>query len=320
MTMPTYVLRRVALSFFLALGAALIVFFSIHLAPGDAVMAALGEAGMMTPAQVQVKRHELGLDRPLLAQCGDWIAHLARGDLGTSFVNSRPIARDLAAAFPRTLELVAAALAIGLLAGIPAGVYSATHQDRWLDYLVTGLSLAAVSIPSFVSGTLLLLLFGLTLRWLPVSGYVSLADDPLRHVQLLILPAVVLGLIMAAPVSRMTRATVLEVRQSDFVRTARAKGLPERLVLFGHTLKNALIPVVTLTGVEVGSLLGGTVIIEYVFTWPGMSTLLITAAERRDYPVVQGVVLATAFFFILVSLLVDLLNASFDPRIRQGGQ
>jgi len=316
--MQPYALRRLVLSFFLALGAALIVFFSIHLAPGDAVLAALGEAGMMTPEQVQVKRHELGLDRPLLVQCGDWLAHLARGDLGVSFVNGRPIARDIAATFPRTLELVVAALLIGVLLGIPAGVYSATHQERWLDYLLTGLSLTAVSVPSFVSGTLLLLLFGLSLRWLPVSGYVSFADDPGQHLQLLVLPAAALGLIMAATITRMTRAAMLEVRQSDFVRTARAKGLPERLVLFYHTLKNALIPVVTLTGIEVGSLLGGTVIIEYVFTWPGMSTLLITAAERRDYPVVQGVVLVTAFFFVLVSLLVDLLNASLDPRIRYG--
>ncbi len=318
--MRIYALQRLVLSFFLALGAALIVFFSIHLAPGDAVLAALGDAGMMTPEQVQVKRHELGLDRSLLVQCGDWLAHLARGDLGVSFVNGRPIARDLAATFPRSVELVVAALVIGVLLGIPAGVYSTTHQDRWLDYLLTGLSLTAVSIPSFVSGMLVLLLFGLTLRWLPVSGYVSFADDPGQHLQLLILPAAALGLIMAATVTRMTRSAVLEVRQSDFVRTARAKGLPERLVLFYHTLKNALLPVVTLTGVEVGSLLGGTVIIEYVFTWPGMSTLLITAAQRRDYPVVQGVVLVTAFFFVLVSLLVDLLNASLDPRIRDGSQ
>jgi peptide/nickel transport system permease protein len=318
--MRIYALQRLVLSFFLALGAALIVFFSIHLAPGDAVLAALGDAGMMTREQVQVKRHELGLDRSLLVQCGDWLAHLARGDLGVSFVNGRPIARDLAATFPRSIELVVAALLIGVLLGIPAGVYSTTHKDRWLDYLLTALSLAAVSVPSFVSGMLVLLLFGLTLRWLPVSGYISFADDPGQHLQLLILPATALGLIMAATVTRMTRTAMLEVRRSDFVRTARAKGLPERLVLFYHTLKNALLPVVTLTGVEVGSLLGGTVIIEYVFTWPGMSTLLITAAQRRDYPVVQGVVLVTAFFFVLVSLMVDLLNASLDPRIRDGSQ
>ena len=318
--MRIYALQRLVLSLFLALGAALIVFFSIHLAPGDAVLAALGDAGMMTREQVQVKRHELGLDRSLLVQCGDWLAHLARGDLGVSFVNGRPIARDLAATFPRSFELVVAALLIGVLLGIPAGVYSTTHQDRWLDYLLTALSLAAVSVPSFVSGMLVLLLFGLTLRWLPVSGYISFADDPGQHLQLLILPATALGLIMAATVTRMTRTAMLEVRRSDFVRTARAKGLPERVVLFYHTLKNALLPVVTLTGVEVGSLLGGTVIIEYVFTWPGMSTLLITAAQRRDYPVVQGVVLVTAFFFVLVSLMVDLLNASLDPRIRDGSQ
>jgi peptide/nickel transport system permease protein len=315
--MRRYALRRFALSFFLAAGAALAVFFLIHLASGDAVMAALGEAGMMTPEQVQVKRHELGLDRPLIVQCADWLGHLARGDLGVSFVNGRPIAPDLAATFPRTVELVGAAVVIALAVGIPGGVYSAIRKDGWLDYLVTVLSLAAVSIPSFVSGTALLLFFGLTLHWLPVSGYVSFTDDPWQHLRLLVLPAIALGLIMAATVTRITRAAVLEVHQSDFVRTARAKGLPERLVLFYHILKNALLPVVTLTGVEVGSLLGGTVIIEYVFTWPGISTLLITAAARRDYPVVQGVVLVTAFFFVVLSLAVDLLNGVLDPRIRR---
>jgi peptide/nickel transport system permease protein len=178
--------------------------------------------------------------------------------------------------------------------------------------------MALVSVPSFVSGTLLLLLFGLRLRWLPVTGFVPFRDDPWLHVRLLVLPGLALGLVMAAVVTRMTRSTMLEVQRSDYVRTARGKGLPERRVLFGHTLKNALIPVVTLTGIEVGALLGGTVIIEFIFTWPGISTLLITAANRRDYPVVQGVVLVTASAFVLVNLAVDVLNAYLDPRIRYG--
>jgi peptide/nickel transport system permease protein len=175
-----------------------------------------------------------------------------------------------------------------------------------------------ISIPSFVSGTLLLLFFGLRLRWLPVTGYVPFTDDPWHHLRLLVLPGVSLGLFMAAVVTRMTRSSMLEVKRSDYVRTARSKGLRERRVLFGHTLKNALIPVVTLTGVEVGSLLGGTVIIEFIFTWPGISTLLITAANRRDYPVVQGVVLVTAATFVLANLAVDILNAYLGPRIRYG--
>ncbi len=316
--MRAYVIQRLTLAVFLALGAASVVFFLIQLVPGDVVLAALGDAGGLTPEQVRVKREELGLDRPLPVQYVEWLGRVVRGDLGSSFVNGRPIGRDIALNFPRTIELVAVALWIGLLLGIPAGVYSATYQDRWPDYLLTGASLMAISVPSFVSGTLLLLLFGLELRWLPVSGFVSLAEAPWLHLKLLLLPAATLGLFMAAIVTRMTRSTVLEIKRSDYVRTARSKGLPERLVLFRHTLKNALIPVATLTGVEVGSLLGGAVIIEFVFTWPGVSTLLITAANRRDYPMVQGVVLVIAASFVLVNLFVDVLNAYLDPRIRYG--
>jgi peptide/nickel transport system permease protein len=313
-----YIAQRLILAVFLALGAATVVFFLIQLAPGDVVLAALGDAGGLTPEQVATKRHELGLDRPLPVQYVEWIGRIVRGDLGVSFVNGRPIARDLALNFPRTLELVIVALVIGLALGIPAGVASAIHQDRWPDLLLTSGSLLAVSVPSFVSGTILLLLFGLQLRWLPVSGFTSWSDDPVLHLRLLVLPGITLGLFMAAIITRMTRSTMLEVKRSDFVRTARGKGLPERLVLYRHLLKNALIPVVTLTGVEVGSLLGGTVIIELVFTWPGVSTLLITAANRRDYPTIQAVVLVIASAFVLINLLVDVLNAYLDPRIRYG--
>jgi peptide/nickel transport system permease protein len=314
----TYIVQRLILAVFLALGAATVVFFLIQLAPGDVVLAALGDAGGLTPDQVATKRHELGLDRPLPVQYVEWLGRIVRGDLGVSFVNGRPIARDLALNFPRTLELVIVALAIGLAVGIPSGVASATNQDRWPDHLLTGGSLLAISVPSFVTGTILLLIFGLQLRWLPVSGFTSWSDDPLLHLRLLVLPGLTLGLFMAAIVMRMTRSTMLEVKRSDFVRTARSKGVPERLVLYRHMLKNALIPVVTLTGVEVGSLLGGTVIIELVFTWPGVSTLLITAANRRDYPTIQAVVLVIASAFVLINLLVDVLNAYLDPRIRYG--
>jgi peptide/nickel transport system permease protein len=314
--MGAYVLQRLLLAGLLALGAASVVFFMIQLAPGDAVLAALGEAGRLTPEQIQLKREELGLDRPLLVQYVEWLGRVGRGDLGTSFVTTRPVGQDIGLTFPRTVELVVVALALGLLVGIPAGVASATHQDRWPDFLLTGGTVALISVPSFVSGTLLLLLFGLRLRWLPVTGFVPVTDDPWLHLRLLVLPGLTLGLFMAAVIARMTRASMLEVKRSDFVRTARSKGLPERLVLFGHALKNALIPVATLTGIEVGGLLGGTVIIEYIFTWPGISTLLITAANRRDYPVVQGVVLVTATAFVLVTLAVDILNAFLDPRIQ----
>jgi peptide/nickel transport system permease protein len=318
--MGPYIVQRLMLAVLLALGAASLVFFMIQLAPGDVVLAALGETGNLTPEQIQLKREELGQDRPLLVQYADWLSGVVRGDLGSSFVTTRSVSQDIALSFPRTIELVAVALAVGLCIGIPAGVFSATYQNRWPDYVLTSGSILMISVPSFVSGTLLLLLFGLRLRWLPVTGFVPFTDDPWLHIKLLILPGVSLGLFMAAVITRMTRSSMLEAQRSDYVRTARSKGLPERIVLFRHTLKNALIPVVTLTGIEVGGLLGGTVIIEYIFTWPGISTLLITAANRRDYPVVQGVVLVTATAFVLVNLAVDLLNAHLDPRIRYGRQ
>ena len=316
--MQTYVIRRLVLTLFLAVATGSVVFFAMHLAPGDVVQAAMGEAGGLTPEQVAIKRAALGLDRPLLVQYRDWLGGVVRGNLGVSFVNNRPIGHEVAIYFPRTLELMFAALVIGLLLGIPAGVYGAVHQDRWPDLLLTAASLTAVSIPNFVLGTLLLLLFGLRLGWQPVSGFVAYADNPWRHLRLRVLPAITLGLVEAAGIARMSRSSMIEVKFSDYVRTARSKGLPEQLVLFRHTLKNALVPVVTLMGVQIGRLMGGAVIVEFVFTWPGVSTLLIMATLRRDYPVIQGVVFVVAIVFVLINLFVDLLNVYLDPRIRYG--
>jgi peptide/nickel transport system permease protein len=314
--MRAYVVQRLSLALFLALGSASLVFFMINLAPGDVVLAALGDAGGLTAEQVRIKREDLGLDRPLLVQYVDWLGHVARGDLGASFVNGRSIARDISLSLPRTLELVVAALLVGLVLGIPAGVYSATRQDHWADHVLTGASLLAVSVPSFVSGTLLLLFFGLQLRWLPVSGFVSFAEGPWLHVRLLVLPAATLGLFMAALITRMTRATMLEVNRSDFVRTARSKGLPERLVLLRHALKNALIPVVSLIGLQMPLYLGGSVIIEAIFRLPGVGLFFFEALTRLDYPVVQSVNLIIAAMVVGLNLLIDLSYAFLDPRIR----
>lgn len=313
--MGEYILRRLLVSIVLILSAGTLIFLMIRLVPGDIVEIMMAE-GNPTPEVLEARREALGINRPLPVQYLDWGSGLLRGDLGTSLATSRPIRPDVMLHLGRTLELIVAGVAIGLLIGIPVGIFAAIRQNTWADYLATTVSLVGLSIPNFVWGTFLILLFALTLRWFPTAGFVSFSDDPGRHLRYLVLPAVTLGLNFAAVTTRMTRSAMLEVLRQDYIRTATAKGLSRRLVHYRHALKNALIPVVTLTGLEIGSLLGGTILIEYVFNWPGMSTLLITGANRRDYPMIQAVVLTIATGFILINLLVDVLNAYLDPRIR----
>ena len=315
--MREYILRRLLVAAILVVSVGTLVFLMIRLVPGDVVQVLLAE-GNASPETIQARRDALGLTRPLPEQYALWLGGLLRGDFGTSLATSRPVGDDLATHLPRTLELVAAGLAIGLALGIPIGVFAAIRRNTWADYLATTTSLVGLSVPNFVWGTLLILVFGLLLRWFPTAGFVSFQDDPQRHLRFLTLPAITLGLTLAAVITRMTRSAMLEVLRQDYIRTALAKGLSNRVVEYRHALKNAMIPVVTITGIEVGSLLGGTVLVEYVFNWPGLSTLLINGAYKRDYPVVQAVVLTIAGTFILVNLLVDVLNAYLDPRIRYG--
>ena len=316
--MTQYILRRLLLAAFLIFMVATLVFLMMRLIPGDVVDAMLTEETVVSPEIMAARRRMLGLDQPIHVQYVTWLSGFVRGDWGVSPYSGRPVLPDIMAGLPRTLELIFSATLLSWLLGIPLGIFAATRHRTWLDYSTTSLALVALSTPVFVTGTLLILIFSLKLRWLPAvsGGYVSFVENPGRHLQQLILPTLALGLGMAAVLMQMTRSSLLEVLQQDFVRTARAKGLADKIVYWRHALKNGLIPVVTLGGLQMGALLGGTVIIEAIFLWPGLSTILINAVQHRDYPLVQGTVFIIATAFILITLFVDILNAYLDPRIR----
>jgi peptide/nickel transport system permease protein len=296
--------------------ASLVAIF-IQFLPGDPAYTILGENNA-TPERVAALRTELGLDRPILVQYGDWLGGVIRGDLGTSLTSNRPVATDLLHRLPRTFELIIGSTVLASLIGISAGVVAASHHNRAPDVIVSLVSLVWISTPVFVSGTLLLLVFGMWLKMFPAAGYVSFSDDPLGHIQRLVLPVITLALLDAAVILRMTRSSLLEVLNEDYVRTARAKGVDNRKVLYGHALRNALVPVITVIGLQMGTLLGGTVLVEFIFNWPGVSSYLIAGIGQRDYVVVQAVVLVIATLFIILNFVTDLIYAALDPRIKYG--
>jgi len=311
----TYVIRRVAAAVAITCAVVTIVFLLLRLVPGDVVTFMLGDTGAW-PGQVAAMRHALGLDRPLLAQYLGWFGATIRGDFGVSIVSGRPIGGDLAVRAPRSVELAAAALALGVVAGIPLGSLAARRLGGVLDLTVGGVSVLGLTVPSFVVGSVFVLLFGLALHWLPATGYADLTSDPVEHLRHLLLPAVTLSLSIMPVFLRMTRSSVLDTLAQDFVRTARAKGLRETAVLARHVLRNSLIPVVTVVGLQAGTLLGRVVIVENVFNWPGLSSLLLSGILQRDYPVVQAVVLVVAVAFVFINLVLDLAYSVVDPRIR----
>ncbi len=314
--MGRYAGQRLGLALLQIVLVATLVFAFLRVLPGDPVLVILGSERSPEPAQVEAVRRELGLDRPVPEQYVAWLARLVRLDLGNSLVDGQPVQRSIAERLPRTLELVVVATLLATLVAIPLGVAAALTRNRAPDWLLSGLAALGISVPVFVTGTLLVLLFGVVLRWLPTQGYVDPFESPGGHLQRLVMPALVLAFGLGATITRMTRSSVLEVLYQDFVRTARAKGAAERQVIVRHVLRNSLVPVVTVIGIQVGTLIGGTVLVEYVFNWPGLSTLLVTAINRRDYPTVQGVVLVAATLLILINLAVDLLYGYLDPRIR----
>jgi peptide/nickel transport system permease protein len=289
----------------------------IHLLPGDPVIALIGVSGQgLTPQQLQAKRHDLGLDRPLPVQYVDWAGHALTGDLGRSAQTHQPITRALRDRFPITLQLAAVSFLITLVIAIPCGVLAAYHRNGLLDRVLTVFALAGVAMPSFWLGILLILLFAVQVHWLPPSGWVSLGSNAKEWLRHLLLPALTLGVVQAAVVMRQTRSSLLEVLNEDYVRTARAKGLGERQAVLLHALRNALLPVVTVAGLQVSRLLGGAVVIEQVFAMPGMGRYGVDSIFTRDYPVVQAVVLVTAVIVVLTNLCTDLLYGVLDPRIR----
>jgi peptide/nickel transport system permease protein len=312
MTTPSLsVLRYVAQRVLYALPVLFVVtagvFLLIHLVPGDPVEQMLGERAQ--PAEVEQLRHELGLDRPLAEQFVRYLSAVVRGDLGQSFRFGAPVTEVIWARYPATVLLTLASLAVALLLAIPAGVQSAVHRGHWRDRLLGFTSLLGLSFPNFALGPVAILVFSIYLDWLPVSGYGDVAN--------LVLPALTLGAALAAILTRMVRTSMLEELNQDYVRTARAKGLSERQVLYRHTLRNALISVITVVGLQFGSLLAGAMVTETIFSWPGIGRLTLQAINSRDYPLVQGCFLAIAATYIAVNLLTDLLYTVVDPRIRE---
>ena len=296
-------------------GVSVLVFAVLHLAPGDPAAIMLG--AQATKEDVVRLHRDLGLDQPLVVQYVRWIGHVLQGDLGRSIPLGRAVLPEVLLRFKATLVLTAGALLIAILLGLSAGIVSAVKQYTWLDRISMGVAVTGVSLPVFWTGIMLILLFALQLRWLPSSGmsspYGSGVGDVLWH---LVLPAVTLGTASAAALARLTRSSVLEIIRQDYVRSARAKGLAERAVIARHVLKNAINPIITVLGLQVGFLLGGAILTETVFSWPGLGSMMVRAIQARDYPLVQGGVLLIATTFVLVNLVVDLLYAVFDPRIR----
>lgn len=312
-----WLLRRGATSLVLAWAVSLIVFMTLHIVPGDPAELLLSTGGIAAdPVAVKELRIKLGLERPLLEQYLAFLGGVMRGDLGNSLVDDFPVVSEIALRLPRTLELILAGTLLAVVLGIPAGTYAALHRGGLFDRIASGAAALLLAIPVFVVGTLLVLLLAQTLKLMPAGGYVALAQDPLKHLTLLTLPAIAIAKGLAAVVFRMTRASVLDVLSRDFVRTAKAKGLTPRRVLIRHVVRNSLTPVFTVLGLHMGTLLGGTVLVEYVFNWPGLSTPLLRAVEARDYPMVVGIVLTISGLFLLINLIMDLLYAALDPRVR----
>jgi peptide/nickel transport system permease protein len=289
-------------------------FLLVYLVPGDPAMVMLGSDA--TPEQLQSLRAQMGLDRSLPEQFILWSGQALRGNLGDSFFLGRPVTQALLERLPATMQLAMLSLLFSLLIGIPAGIVAAVRQNSWWDQVVMITAMGGISIPSFWLGLALILLFSVQLGWLPSGGYVPLWEEFWRGLRVLILPSVSLGFMQAALIARMTRSSMLEVLRQDYVRTAKAKGLTGSHVILRHTLKNAMIPVITTIGTAFGVLLGGAVIVEIVFTYPGLGRLVVLAVQRRDYPLVQGALLMTSVIYVAVNLLVDLLYSVFDPRIK----
>lgn len=315
---PAQVLRfigtRVLSSAVVLLGVLIVVFALVHLVPGDPVRLALGTR--YTPEAYEALRTASGLDRPLPEQFVSYVLHAVTGDFGVSFRNGQPITTTLLQRLPATVSLAVVGLVVALLISLPAGVYSALREGRVSDVIVRVSSQFGVSIPDFWLGMLLISLFSVTLGWLPASGYVALTDDPAGWLRQVALPGLTVGLVAGAIMTRYIRAAVIDVASAGYVRTAVSKGLPRRLVVSRHIVRGALVPVLTIAGIQLATILGGVIVVEVVFAWPGLGRLVYDAVAARDYPLIQGAVLLVAVMFIVVNLIVDVLYAVVDPRIR----
>ena len=311
--MTSFILRRLAQSAVVLVGVTLVVFLLLQLVPGDPVRLALGTR--YDQATYDALRARSGLDQPLVVQYFNYIAHAVTGDLGVSFRSGRPVTAIVLERLPATLSLAFTAVVLSLIVAFPLGVLSGIRSGSVVDHAARVFSQFGVSVPDFWMGIMGILLFSGVLGWLPPSGYVSLTENPSEWAQHVLLPAATIGLVTASILTRFIRSAVLEVLSEDYIRTAEGKGLRRRVVVLRHVLRNALIPVVTVVAVQLASLLGGVIVVEVLFAWPGIGRLTYDSVQARDYPVLQGAVLFVAALFLLINLLVDVLYARLDPRI-----
>jgi peptide/nickel transport system permease protein len=311
-----YVVIRLYSMALTLLGLSLLVFLMLRLVPGTVVEQMIGADAIVSPAMVAELKRFFGLDQPWWRQYGLWVAGLTQGDLGTSWRTGKPVVALILERLPVTLELTALAVAWAMVLGIPAGILSATRRDKAIDNVTRVGTLLGLSIPVFWQGTMLILFFSIYLRWMPPVVWVDFFTDPRRNLTIMLLPALCLGTASAANIARTTRACMLDVLRSEYIRTAAAKGLTDRVVILKHALKNALIPIVTVAGLQMGILLGGTVVVEEVFTLPGIGRLVLWSIYQRDYPLTQSTILFIAVMFMTINLAVDMLYGYLDPRIR----
>ena len=318
----SYVVQRLLTFPLILFGVALVVFFSVRLIPGDAITAMLGtEAGLLTPDQRASLARYFGIDQPTHVQFFNWLGGLLHGDMGVSVTYGKPVSSIILSHFPLTLELALLSMIIALSVGVPLGVLAATRNERPSDLVVRIIAMLGQSTPNFVLALLIIYVLSVYFGMVPAMGtFTSLFEDPIANLGQMVFPAITLGFAFAASVMRISRSAMLDVLSDDYIRTARSKGAAPMSVIWSHALPNALIPVVTLSGVEFGYLLGGAVIVEQIFALPGLGRLVLDAITHRDYAMVQGTILFIAFNFLIVNLIVDLCYVALDPRIRLGGR
>ncbi len=312
--MAQYILKRVLIAIPVLIGISIIAFFLIRLVPGDTVTAMLG--AHYSEERAETLRAAYGLDRSIIAQYGIWASHVLQGDFGYSYFTGQPVLEAILQRLPVTLQLTAMSIIIAILVGLPLGVLAALHRTSVIDYLASFTGLIGVSVPHFWMGTLMILFFSLYLGWLPSGSFVGIAESLIDNLRHLIMPAAALGIYVGAVVTRMTRSSMLEVLGQEYIKMSRAKGTPRRHLIYVHALKNALIPVITIIGIQMGYLLAGQVVMEQVFALPGVGRLAIQSIANRDYILMQGTILFIGTAFVLINLLVDILYALINPQVR----
>ncbi|MEE2880401.1 MAG: ABC transporter permease [Chloroflexota bacterium] len=313
--MRNYIIRRLFQTIPVLFFVSSIVFLTLHLS-GDPVKIMFARTPGFTQEMIENARRNLGLDQPLYVQYFTWISGVLQGDFGFSYLNKMPVSTILMQRLPASIELAVVSLFLAILVAIPGGIVTALKRGTVIDHVVTAIVTAGIAFPGFWLGILVVLLFAVRLNWLPSNGYVEFTRDPIGNLRFLILPALTMTIILAAPIMRFLRSSMLDVMGEDYILVARAKGLKERTVIYLHALKNALIPTITVIGMQFGTMIGGMVMIEWVFAWRGVGWLIVTSILKRDYMVVMGGVLVVATIFVLVNLVVDILYGVLDPRIR----